>query len=187
MSSRLTRPSSRTGATPVSSRIARSSRSARTTLDDASAPRESLPRSFTNRLQRAIIKRVRLLLITCVLAAATVTAAAASAARVSEARGKACLQSHGFKVASRPNLGAASVAANDWFAATRGAVEVDVAYFSNVLGATYARAVLAALMKSTAAGLDMTVTGLRQNGRVVYWWMDSPARYGPVVQACLGR
>jgi hypothetical protein len=47
-------------------------------------------------------------------------------------------------------------------------VEVDVAYFSSVLGATYAEAVLAALTKSTAEGLAITVTGLRQNGRTAY-------------------
>jgi hypothetical protein len=131
------------------------------------------------------MERVRRLLITCLLVAATVTAAAASAAPRPEAQAKACLQSHGFRVANHADLGAASVSANEWFAATRGAAEVDVAYFSNVLGATYARAVLAALMKSTAQGLGMT--GLRQNGRVVYWWRVSPARYGPVVQGCLGR
>jgi hypothetical protein len=136
--------------------------------------------------RRAIMKRVRLVvLIACVLVAATSTATAASAAPLSEAQGKACLQSHGFRVANRPDLGAASVTASDWFVATRGAVEVDVAYFSNVLGATYARAVLAALTKSTQKGLGMT--GLRQSGRVVYWWRVSPARYGPIVQACLGR
>lgn len=131
---------------------------------------------------------VRLLvLITCVLFAATLAAAAASAEPLSEAQGKACLRSHGFRVVNRPDLGSASVSANDWFAATRGAVEVDVAYFSSVLGATYARAVVAALAKSTATGLGMPASGLRQEGRVVYWWIDSPARYGPVVQACLAR
>jgi len=130
---------------------------------------------------------VRLVLITCVLVAATVTAGVANAAPLSEAHGKACLQSHGFKVASRPDLGAAATAsASDWFVATRGAVRVDVEYFPNVLGATYARAVLAALAKNIEQGLGTSMTGLRQNGRVVYWWRVSPARYGPVVQACLG-
>jgi hypothetical protein len=136
---------------------------------------------------RAIMRGVRLVLIICVLCGATLTAAAATAAPRPEAQGKACLRSHGFRVASRPDLGAASVSASDWFVATRGAVQIDVAYFSNVLGATYARAVLAALTKSMAKGLGTTVTGLRQNGRVVYWWRLSPARYGPVVQACLGQ
>ena len=130
---------------------------------------------------------MRLVLITCVLVAATVTAGVANAAPLSEAHGKACLQSHGFKVASRPDLGAAATAsASDWFVATRGAVRVDVEYFPNVLGATYARAVLAALAKNIEQGLGTSMTGLRQNGRVVYWWRVSPARYGPVVQACLG-
>ena len=133
------------------------------------------------------MRRVRVVLVTCVVFAATLTAAAASAAPPPEARGRACLQSRGFRVASRPDLGAASVSASDWFVATRGAVSVDVAYFPNVLGATYARAVPAALTKSTAKALGTTVTGLRQNGRVVYWWSVVPARYGPVVQACLGR
>jgi hypothetical protein len=129
---------------------------------------------------------VRSALILCVLVAATLTAAA-HAAPLPEAHGKACLQSHGFKVASRPDLGSASVAANDWFVATRGAVHINVAYFANVLGATYARAVLAALAKTTAQGLGTRVSGLRQDGRVVYWWADSTARYGPVVQTCLAR
>ena len=129
---------------------------------------------------------MRLVLITCVLVAATVTAGVANAAPLSEAHGKACLQSHGFKVASRPDLGAATASASDWFVATRGAVRVDVEYFPNVLGATYARAVLAALAKNIEQGLGTSMTGLRQNGRVVYWWRVSPARYGPVVQACLG-
>ena len=133
------------------------------------------------------MSRMRSVLIACVLIAATVTAATASAAPRPEPQAKACLHSHGFKVANRADLGAASVAANDWFVATRGAVRVNVAYFANVLGATYARAVLAALTKSTAQGLGVTVTGLRQNGRLVFWWGVSPARYGPVVQACLGR
>lgn len=148
---------------------------------------ESLPRSFTNRLHRAIIERVRLVLITCVLAATTVTAAAASATPRPEARAKACLQSHGFRVANRADLGAASVSASEWFAATRGAVEVDVAYFSNVLGATYARAVLGGLEKTTAKALGTNLTGLRQDGRVLYWWRVSPTRYGSVIQGCLGR
>lgn len=130
---------------------------------------------------------VRLALITCVLVAAAWTTAAASAAPLSEGQAKACLHSHGFSVANRPDLGAASVSANDWFVATRGAVHVNVAYFANVLGATYARAVLGALTKSTAKALGTTVTGLRQNGRVVYWWSVSSTRYSPVVQACLGR
>jgi hypothetical protein len=134
---------------------------------------------------RAIMKRVRLLVITCVLLAASSTAGAAIAAPLSEAQGKACLRSHGFEVASRPDLGAASVSGSDWFVATRGAVRVNVAYFANVLGATYARAVVATLAKTTAKGLG--TTGLRQNGRALYWWTGSPARSGPVVQACLGR
>ena len=121
------------------------------------------------------------------LLAATLTAAAASAAPLPEPQGKACLQAHGFRVASRPDLGAASVAANDWFVATRGAIHVNVAYFANVLGATYARAVLGALTKSTAKALGTTVTGLHQDGRVVYWWSVAQPRYGPVVRACLGR
>lgn len=129
---------------------------------------------------------MRVVLITCVLLAASVTAAAASAAPLSEAHGKACLKSHGFKVASRPDLGAATASASDWFVATRGAVQVDVEYFPNVLGATYARAVLAALAKNIGKGLGTQATGLRQSGRVVYWWRVSPARYEPVVQACLG-
>ena len=79
------------------------------------------------------------------------------------------------------------MSANDWFVATRGAVHVNVAYFANVLGATYARAVLGALTKSTAKALGTTVTGLHQDGRVVYWWSVSSPRYGPVVQTCLGR
>jgi len=128
---------------------------------------------------------MRSILTTCVLLGAILAAAAASAAPLSDAQGKACLQAHGFKVASHPDLGAASASASDWFVATRGAVRVNVEYFSTVLGATYARAVVAALMKSTAKGLG--TTGLRQNGRVVYWWSVSAPRYGPVVQACLGR
>jgi hypothetical protein len=121
---------------------------------------------------------VRLTLIALVLVAAAMTAATASAGT----HGKACLQSHGFRVVDRPDLGAASVAASDWFVATRGVVQVDVAYFSNLFGATYARAVLAALAKT----IGTKVTGLRQNGRVVYWSNVSPARYGSVVHSCLG-
>jgi hypothetical protein len=132
------------------------------------------------------MNRMRLILILCVLSAAVGTATAASAAPLSEVHGRACLQSHGFKIASRPDLGAATASASDWFVATRGAVQVDVEYFPNVLGATYARAVLAALAKNISKGLGTSMTGLRQDGRVVYWWRVSPARYGPAVQACLG-
>lgn len=132
------------------------------------------------------MNRVRALVIACVLIAATAGSAASATPR-SEAQGKACLQSHGFRLASRPDLGAASASAGDWFVATRGAVQIDVEYFPNVLGATYARAVLAALSTSLAKGLGTPMTGLRQNGRVVYWWSVSPSRYGPVVQSCLGR
>jgi hypothetical protein len=130
---------------------------------------------------------VRLIVLMCTLCAAASTAATASAAPLSEAHGKACLQSHGFKIASRPDLGAASASASDWFVATRGAVAVNVEYFANVLGATYARAVLGALTKVTEQGLGTTVNGLRQDGRVVYWWKVAPARYGSVVQTCLGK
>jgi hypothetical protein len=129
---------------------------------------------------------VRSILVICTLLAALLPAATATAAPLSEAQGKACLQSHGFRIAARPDLGAASVSANDWFVATRGAVAVDVAYFSNVFGATFARAVVAALAKSTAKALGGNVTGLRQDGRVVYWWKAAPVRYGSVVQTCLG-
>jgi hypothetical protein len=147
---------------------------------------ESLPRSLEKRRAARDHRRMRLLLITCLAFAAVSTATAASAAPPPAAHGKACLQAHGFRLANRPDLGAASASANDWFVATRGAVQVNVAYFANVLGATYARAVVAALTKSTATGLGTTVTRVRQHGRVLYWWVDSPARYGPVVQRCLG-
>jgi len=132
------------------------------------------------------MRRVRVVLIGCVVLAATWTAAATTAAPRPAANGKACLQSHGFRISSRPDLGAAAASASEWFVATRGAVQIDVEYFSDVFGATFARAVVAALARSTANGLGTNVTGLRQHGRVVYWWRATPARYGPVVQTCLG-
>ena len=126
------------------------------------------------------MRRVRVTFLTCVLLALTATAA--SAAPRSAAQGKACLRSHGFKVVNRPDLGTASMAASEWFVATRGAVAIDIEYFPSVLGATYARAIVAGLAKA----VDAVGTAPRQNGRVVYWWKASPARYGSVVQACLG-
>ena len=127
------------------------------------------------------MRRVRVALLTCLFLALTVTGA--SAAPRSGAEGKACLRSHGFSIVNRPDLGTASMAASDWFVATRGVVQIDVEYFSSVLGATYARAVVAGLARAVGA----VGTPPRQTGRAVYWWKASPVRYGAVVQACLGN